>query len=70
MFQKAASKHNIDFNTSFMAGDKISDLKPTINLGITPFFIRSRHQSKQSKTWLKQHNISEYDSIWQVVKSM
>ncbi|MEL7833445.1 HAD family hydrolase [Fodinibius sp. Rm-B-1B1-1] len=70
MFEKAATKYDIDFSNSFMAGDKISDLKPAIKLGITPFFIRSRHEPKQDKSWLEQHNIPIYDNIGQVIKSI
>lgn len=66
MFEKAAAKHNIDFTNSYMAGDKITDLQPAVELGITPFFIRSRHESDQDKTWLAQHDISLFDNIGQV----
>ncbi|SMO32123.1 D-glycero-alpha-D-manno-heptose-1,7-bisphosphate 7-phosphatase [Fodinibius sediminis] len=69
MFQKAAEKHDIDFNRSYMAGDKISDLQPAVNLGITPFFIRSRHEPSQDKEWLSQHSIPTFDNINQVVNS-
>lgn len=70
MFEKAATKHNIDFSTSYMAGDKITDLKPAIELDITPFFIRSRHEPNQDKQWLKQHNIAAYDHIGQVIETL
>lgn len=70
MFEKAAQKHDIDFGNSYMAGDKLTDLKPAIELGITPFFIRSRHESDQDKSWLDQHDISCFDSIGQVIHSL
>lgn len=70
MFKKAALKHNIDFSKSYMAGDKITDLKPAVELGITPFFIRSRHEPDQDKNWLKHHSISAYDNIGQVIKKL
>ncbi len=70
MFEKASQKHEIDFTKSYMAGDKISDLKPAIKLGMTPFFIRSRHEPDQDKDWLKQHNIPTFDNINQVVNSI
>lgn len=63
MFMKAAQKHDIDFSNSFMAGDKISDLQPAIELGITPFFIRSRHESNQDTDWLKRHEIPSYETL-------
>lgn len=70
MFKKAAEKHNVDFSKSYMAGDKITDLKPAVKLGITPFFIRSRHEPNQDKTWLKHHSISAFDDIGQIIKSL
>lgn len=70
MFEKAASKHDIDFSRSYMAGDKITDLKPAIELGIKPFFIRSRHEAAQNKDWLQKHNISAFDNIHQVTERL
>lgn len=67
MFEKAAQKHNIDFTRSYMAGDKLTDLQPAIELDITPFFIRSRHEANQDKSWLRKHEIGSYDNIGQVV---
>lgn len=68
MFSKAAKKHNIDFDKSYMAGDKLTDLKPAVELGITPFFIKSRHESRQDRSWLKKHNIPVYTSLLQALK--
>lgn len=66
MFRKAARKHNIDFKQSYMAGDKVSDLKPAIALGMTPFFIRSRHESDQNKEWLNKQGLNKYRSLHEV----
>ncbi len=70
MFKKAAVKHGIDFSNSFMAGDKITDLKPAVELGITPFFIRSRHEPNQDKQWLENHNIDTFNHIGQVIETL
>lgn len=70
MFRKAANKHDIDFSHSYMAGDKISDLKPAIELGITPFFIRSRHEPRQDKEWLNRHNIDSYETLWDAIQEL
>jgi len=67
MFKKASEKHNIDFSVSYMAGDKITDLKPAVELGITPFFIRSRHEPKQDGDWLESHEIPSYDTLQQAL---
>lgn len=68
MFRTAAEKLAIDFSQSYMAGDKLSDLKPAVELGIKPFFIRSRHEKNQDKTWLKKHNIGQFNSLWEAVQ--
>ena len=70
MFETAAQKHNIDFNQSFMAGDKISDLRPAVALGIKPFFIRSRHEANQDQAWLQQHRIPAFDNIKEAVDTI
>jgi D-glycero-D-manno-heptose 1,7-bisphosphate phosphatase len=68
MFQKAAEKYPIDWQNSYMAGDKITDLKPAIELGMTPFFIKSRHAPNQDKSWLQKYNLHPYRSLKQVLK--
>lgn len=68
MFNKAAKKHDIEFKKSYMAGDKITDLKPAVQLGISPFFIKSRHHSSQDKKWLDEHGISTYQTLLQALK--
>jgi len=68
MFLKAIEKHGIDPNQSFMAGDKITDLKPALALNITPFFIKSRHEKNQDKNWLKAHRIKPYDSLYDIIR--
>ncbi|MDZ7683542.1 MAG: hypothetical protein U5J63_17985 [Fodinibius sp.] len=50
-----------------MAGDKLTDLKPAVELDITPFFIRSRHEADQDKSWLDKHDIGCFDNIGQVI---
>ncbi|REL38479.1 HAD family hydrolase [Rhodohalobacter sp. SW132] len=70
MFDKAAENLGLRFNGSFMAGDKISDLQPAIKLGMKPIFIRSRHEPKQDKAWLKKHSIRPYDTLLDAVKEL
>lgn len=70
MFEKAARKHNIDFSRSYMAGDKTTDLAPAVQLGITPLFIRSRHEPRQDKAWLRRHDIPGFDNIKQAVETL
>ncbi len=67
MFLKAKKKHDIDFKQSYMAGDKITDLQPTVELGIKSFFIRSRHETNQDKEWLAEHEIGLFNCIGDIV---
>lgn len=67
MFEKAREKHTIDFSSSYMAGDKITDLKPAVELSIIPFFIRSRHEPEQDTQWLSKHDIGQFNSIGEVI---
>lgn len=69
MFQKSDKKIGIDFKKSYMAGDKVSDLKPAIEQGMTPIFIRSRHEPDQDKEWLQKHNIPLFDTLYDAVKA-
>lgn len=70
MFLKSTKSFDVDFNNSFMAGDKISDLKPAIELGMTPIFIRSRHEPNQDKKWLKKHGLTTYDTLFNAVQEL
>ncbi|WP_069131099.1 D-glycero-alpha-D-manno-heptose-1,7-bisphosphate 7-phosphatase [Rhodohalobacter halophilus] len=68
MFQKAIRKHGIDPAQSFMAGDKVSDLKPALELGIKPFFIKSRHAKNQNHHWLERNQIALYTTLLEVLQ--
>lgn len=70
MFMKAKQEHNLDFSRSHMAGDKVSDLEPAVQLGITPFFIRSRHEPDQDSAWLERHGIPAFDNIKEAVDTL
>jgi D-glycero-D-manno-heptose 1,7-bisphosphate phosphatase len=70
MFLKAIQKHGINPKQSYMAGDKITDLKPALTLNIQPFFIRSRHEPNQDKTWLRRNGIGTFDRLYDAVGSL
>jgi D-glycero-D-manno-heptose 1,7-bisphosphate phosphatase len=70
MFMQAKDEHDIDFKRSFMAGDKITDLKPAVTLGMKSYFIRSRHEPNQDKNWLHKHQISVHDTLWDAVQTI
>lgn len=67
MFKKAAAKHQIKLENSYMAGDKITDLQPAVELGMTPFFIKSRHEPKQDQKWLQKYDLHPYRSLEEVL---
>ncbi len=68
LFLQAAERFNIDFSRSVMAGDKISDLQPAIELGMQAVFIRSRHEPSADKEWLRQHRIPICDRLLDHIK--
>ena len=70
MFLKAIKKHEISPLHSYMAGDKITDLVPAVELGMKPIFIRSRHEPYQDKEWLEEHGIETFDTLYQAVKTL
>ena len=70
LFEKAQEDFQIDYKQSYMAGDKISDLKPAIKLGIKPFFIRSRHEPDQDKNWLKTHHVKIFNTLWEAIQTI
>lgn len=70
MFLKAIQKHGINPKKSFMAGDKITDLQPALELGMTPFFIRSLHEPDQDKNWLRKHEIKTYETLFEATQTI
>lgn len=68
LFRQAAERFGIDFSRSFMAGDKISDLKPALDLGMRAMFIRSRHEPDADQAWLREHEIPIEDTLLDHIK--
>lgn len=68
LFLQAAERFGIDFSRSHMAGDKISDLAPALELGMRPWFIRSRHEPDQDPEWLRRHGVPTVDRLLDVLK--
>ncbi len=69
-FEEAREQYHLDLSQSCMAGDKVSDLQPAVELEITPFFIRSRHEESQDHQWLNQHKIETYDRLLDAVMTL
>lgn len=70
MFYRAIKLHGVNPKKSFMAGDKITDLQPALELGMKPFFIRSRHELNQDKNWLRKHDIDTFDNLFDAVMTI
>jgi D-glycero-D-manno-heptose 1,7-bisphosphate phosphatase len=51
-----------------MAGDKISDLRPAVDLGMRALFIRSRHEPDADPVWLREHRIPVEDTLYDHIK--
>lgn len=67
MFELARREFDIDFGASVMAGDKVSDLIPSVQLGIRSFFVKSVHAADQDYDWLNANKIPILEHIGQVV---
>ncbi len=66
LFERAAREHQIDLGKSSMAGDKISDLEPALKLGMKPYMVRSRFETKESRKWAAEHDIPLIESIAEI----
>lgn len=63
LFLQAAQEHDVDFVQSFMAGDKISDVKPALIVDMRPFMVRSRFVEKWDHDWIARHNIQVFENL-------
>jgi len=70
MFEKALRRYKADPSLCFMAGDKLSDLKPAIQLGMTPFLIKSRFYESQDQEFIVRHDIPVYDTLLAAVEDL
>lgn len=67
MFELARREFGIDYASSVMVGDKVSDLIPSVQLGIRSYFVKSVHAPEQDFGWLESNQIPILDHIGQVV---
>lgn len=67
LFERAATDHQLDLSRSLMVGDKASDLKPALKLGIRPFLVRSRFYSEELGSWCVSENIPVADDLPQLL---
>ncbi len=67
MFEKALKRFEADSARCFMAGDKVSDLQPALELGMKPILIRSRHFDTVDMDWIRHHKIDVFDTLLDAV---
>jgi D-glycero-D-manno-heptose 1,7-bisphosphate phosphatase len=70
LFERAAREHDIDLSRSFMAGDKASDLKPAMELGMRPVMVTSRFMNHELRQWCREKDITIYDDLPQAVQQL
>lgn len=63
LFERAAKEHQLDLGRSLMVGDKASDLKPALRLGMKPFLVRSRFFSDELAQWCRQHDVPVSETL-------
>lgn len=70
LFERAAERFDIDFKQSFMAGDKSSDIKPALKLGMKPVLVKSRFTDEKLLAWAKRKEVSYYSTINEAVRGL
>ncbi|MFW6347758.1 MAG: D-glycero-alpha-D-manno-heptose-1,7-bisphosphate 7-phosphatase [Cyclonatronaceae bacterium] len=70
LFERAAREHDIDLSRSFMAGDKASDLKPAMELGMRPVMLTSRFMNDELRQWCREKDISIYENLPRAVQQL
>ncbi|MFK2823419.1 D-glycero-beta-D-manno-heptose 1,7-bisphosphate 7-phosphatase [Arcobacter sp. YIC-80] len=71
MIEQASTKYSIDFEKSWMIGDKISDMQLAINANIknAVFVKNSKEKPLEIKALNIKHIISCFDEIKQIIKN-
>ena len=69
LFEKAVSELNIDTKSSYMLGDKASDLIPAEKLGITPVFLKTGHGREKTLENLS-FDFFTFDNILDFAKTL
>jgi len=67
-YQEMIEKYNLNASRCIVMGDKPSDLKPGIALGMRAFYIHSRFHEKNDHTWLDEHDFQPYKNIGEVLE--
>ncbi len=68
LFEKAKKEYGIDYQKSFMAGDKISDIEAAARLGMTPVFVKTGHGKEEiEQIYFKAY---VYENIYEFALSL
>jgi D-glycero-D-manno-heptose 1,7-bisphosphate phosphatase len=70
MFEKALRRFKANPSMCHMAGDKLSDLIPAIQLGMKPHLIKSRFYDGVDMDYVAKNEITTYDTLFEAVRSM
>jgi D-glycero-D-manno-heptose 1,7-bisphosphate phosphatase len=69
MFEKALRRFKTNPENCHMAGDKMSDLKPAIELGMKPYLIKSRFYERMDMDFVSKNQIPVFDTLYEAVRS-
>lgn len=58
-FEQAQKVYEIDYESSFVVGDKISDLEAAVRLGMTPVLVKTGHGKEEEKKVYMKSEIYE-----------
>lgn len=68
MLEKAIKKYNIDVNKSYMIGDRISDIKCGLKLGLASYLIRQykKEYNREELTMIGNNKMEVFDNLSKV----
>jgi D-glycero-D-manno-heptose 1,7-bisphosphate phosphatase len=69
-YKEMIEKYHLDASQCVVMGDKPSDLKPGVKLGMKGFYIQSRFHEKNDQNWLAEHGFSPYQNIGEVLDKL
>ncbi|TNE74384.1 HAD-IIIA family hydrolase [bacterium] len=70
-FTEMIHKYNLDPAFCFMAGDKPSDLKPALSLGMKAFYIKSRFHETNDHEWLEKRGFEHpFNNLGEIISSL
>lgn len=69
-YKEMILNYGLNPNKCVCIGDKPSDLKPAIELGMKGFYIKSRFHEKNDQIWLKENGFEPHENLAEVLPKL